>query len=159
MGASSSTGPLSRFLRTTGMIDLGFSGNPYTWSNGRKGRGLIMERLDRGLANGEWRRLFPRATVKHLARHASDHAPLLLDTFGDSDNTPRSFRFEAFWAKDPCSVKVVEQAWNYTGTGSPAYVLCQHLKAIKAALRCWNRNVFDNLQFGVRSLQEELDDV
>jgi hypothetical protein len=39
----------SNFLNTMGMIDLGFSGNPYTWSNHCQGLGLIKERLDRTL--------------------------------------------------------------------------------------------------------------
>lgn len=54
VGSSSISGLMNRFLWQIGMIDLGFSGNPFTWSNGREGRGLIMERLDRGLANGDW---------------------------------------------------------------------------------------------------------
>ena len=106
------------------MIDLGFFGNPYMWSNGREGRGLIMERLDWGLANGAWRSLFQRATVKHLVHYASDHAPILLDTMGDTDYNPWPSRFEAIWAQDLRSVEVVDKAWHLEGAGSPAYVLC-----------------------------------
>lgn len=66
------------------MLDLGYSGNPFTWTNGRHGRGLIKERLDRGLVNREWCLLFPRATVTHIARVASDHAQVILNTLGGS---------------------------------------------------------------------------
>jgi hypothetical protein len=38
-------------LNTCGMIDLGFHGLRYTWSNLREVRYLIQERLDRGFAN------------------------------------------------------------------------------------------------------------
>jgi len=37
------------FMNSFGMIDLGFSCNPFTWSNHRQGHGLIKERLDRGI--------------------------------------------------------------------------------------------------------------
>ena len=39
--------------------DLGFTGPAYTWSNGRRGVEFIWERLDRTLANDQWRNLFP----------------------------------------------------------------------------------------------------
>lgn len=78
------------------MLDIDFAGNPYTWSNCREGRGIITERLDRGLANGDWRSLFLRATITHIARIASDHAPLSLDMVGYKDRHPHPFRFEAF---------------------------------------------------------------
>lgn len=86
VGSSSIGNALNQFLWNSGMLDLGFSGNPYTWTNGREGRGLIMERLDRGVANEGWRTLFPRAIISHNPRHALDHAPIILNTFGDNDS-------------------------------------------------------------------------
>lgn len=117
-----------------------------------------MERLDRGLGNGDWRSLFTRATVRHLPRHASDQAPLLLDTMGDTDRCSSPFRFEAIWAQDKRSDEIINKAWHFHGSGSPSYVLCQHLKATKAALRSWNRTVFGDVMERVSSLQRELDE-
>jgi hypothetical protein len=48
--SSSSNGPFRRFIDHFGMIDVGFAGNPFTWSNNRSGLENIKERLDRGLA-------------------------------------------------------------------------------------------------------------
>jgi hypothetical protein len=53
-------------LNACNMIDLGFSGPKYTWSNCHDMNSLIMERLDRVLANPDWRILFPEASVTHL---------------------------------------------------------------------------------------------
>lgn len=39
--------------------DLGFSGNPFTWNNGREDDENISERLDRFVANKEWQFQFP----------------------------------------------------------------------------------------------------
>jgi hypothetical protein len=77
---SSFNNSFSHFLNTMGMIDLGFSGNPYTWSNHRQGPGLIKEHLDRGIASLEWIHTFPNFFVTHLPAHTSDHNPLILDT-------------------------------------------------------------------------------
>jgi len=70
----------SHFLNAMGMIDLGFSSNPYTWSNHRQGLGLIKEHLDRGIASLEWIHTFPDFSITHLLAHTSDHNPFLLDT-------------------------------------------------------------------------------
>lgn len=34
-----------------GLMDLGYNGPNFTWSNGRRGADNILERLDRALAN------------------------------------------------------------------------------------------------------------
>jgi exonuclease III len=47
------------FMNTQGMVDLGFSGNPFTSSNHRDGRHRIKQRLDRGIASTSWFSLFP----------------------------------------------------------------------------------------------------
>ena len=49
--ACSSTDPFRHFLDSFGMVDLGFVGNPFTWSNKRQNHHLIKERLVRGITN------------------------------------------------------------------------------------------------------------
>uniref|UniRef100_A0A2N9IFF8 DUF4283 domain-containing protein n=1 Tax=Fagus sylvatica TaxID=28930 RepID=A0A2N9IFF8_FAGSY len=83
-----------------GAVDLGYVGARFTWCNKRWGRGSIKERLDRGIANVEWRTKFPRATVLHLGAVNSDHCPLLIDTNPVDIRCPRPFHFEAMWAED-----------------------------------------------------------
>ena len=55
-------------LDSCGMVDLGFHGPKFTWVNKREVGHFIQERLDRGFANIDWRDLYPKATVHHLAR-------------------------------------------------------------------------------------------
>ena len=57
--ACSSNDVFHGFLDSFGMIDLGFSGNPFTWSNECWDDHLIKERLDRGITNPQWVHLFP----------------------------------------------------------------------------------------------------
>jgi exonuclease III len=78
--ASSSTDYFHEFVNSFGLVDLGFTGNPFTWSNHRDGRHLIRQRLDCGMASSQWVHLFPSTSILHLPALSSDHSPLLLDT-------------------------------------------------------------------------------
>lgn len=51
--ASSSNCGFRNMININGLIDLEFTGHPYTWTNKRMGRANIRERLDRAFANGE----------------------------------------------------------------------------------------------------------
>lgn len=52
---NSSNGGYARMINDLGWIDIGFSGSPYTWNNRRRGAANIMELLDRGFTNNEWK--------------------------------------------------------------------------------------------------------
>ncbi|XP_028089245.1 uncharacterized protein LOC114289680 [Camellia sinensis] len=62
-----------------GLMDLGFSGPCFTWTNLRQASGIIRERLDRALCNNDWHLLHPDTTIFHLPRIHSDHCPILLN--------------------------------------------------------------------------------
>ena len=68
---------LKELMFDLGAIDLGYSGNKFTWAKGRWGSATIKERLDRGLASISWRLVFPKASVQHLGTLNSDHLPIL----------------------------------------------------------------------------------
>lgn len=53
--SNSSVGGFQHFINTFGLLDLGFTGHPFTWSNRRSGDSHIQERLDRGFANTQWK--------------------------------------------------------------------------------------------------------
>jgi hypothetical protein len=56
-----------------GLTDLGFSGLPYTYDNGRDGDDNVKVRLDRAVACSEWRDLFGETVLHHLVSSRSDH--------------------------------------------------------------------------------------
>ena len=60
------------------LYDLGFSGQKFTWCNGRYGEQRTKIRLDKMVANEDWLRLFPEARVRHVAMSISDHCLLML---------------------------------------------------------------------------------
>lgn len=69
----------NNLLNNCNLMDLGFSGPKFMWSN-KRNNGLVMKRLDRALSNPQWKVLFEDAHVCHLPRTSSDHHPILLHT-------------------------------------------------------------------------------
>lgn len=59
-----------------GLVDVPFTGNPYTWSNRQHSATFIRTRLDRALGDISWHQLFPNAVVHNLLPIGSDHAPI-----------------------------------------------------------------------------------
>lgn len=80
-----------------GLIDMGFSGPRFTWNHGASAEMRGLARLDRELCNADWRRIFPKATVKHLAYSYSNHCPLLIHLAPSEGNSlgQRAFHFQA----------------------------------------------------------------
>ncbi|KAL9673914.1 hypothetical protein QQ045_030177 [Rhodiola kirilowii] len=70
----------NEFLIQAGLLDAGFEGNPFTWSNNRTEANRVWKRLDRVLLNGHALTAYPTLSVKHLARMCSDHCPLFVVT-------------------------------------------------------------------------------
>lgn len=66
-------------LDSCNMVNLGFSGPRFTWSNRRGVRSLIQERLDKFFVNSDWCTLYLNAKVSHLTRVHSDHCLVHLD--------------------------------------------------------------------------------
>lgn len=58
------------------LVDLGYCGPKFTWTNGRRGPSYTVERLDRAAANPEWCMHFYIVEVSVLARSCSDHNPI-----------------------------------------------------------------------------------
>lgn len=95
-------------MKVSELIDLGFQGNIFTWSNMQIGRDNILERAS---ANYQWRNLFPRAIVYHGARVGSDHAPIILD-FDPVGRRKHIFRFESSWLQEEECKNIVENSWS-----------------------------------------------
>ena len=100
---------LKECLDRCNMIDLGFNGPRFTWTNRREVQGLIQERIDRFFVNPSWCLLYPEARVSHLTRCHSDHCPVLLELQPTIwTNRTRPFKFQRFWLFDITFPKVVE---------------------------------------------------
>ena len=139
-------------LDSCNMVDLGFSGPRFTWSNRRGVRGLIQERLDRFFVNPGWCTLYPNARVSHLTRVHSDHCPVLLDFDpGVDSRLNRPFKFQSFWLNDLTFPSIVRDTWGRTNCLEKAVE-----KFAKDATD-WNRNHFGNIFAKKRRVMARLD--
>ena len=123
------------------MMNMGFVGPKFTWSNKREIGNLIQCRLDRCWANLNWKAFYTEANVTHLARINSDHYPLLLNlNLNTSSTNNRPFKFQSIWLSHKDFPTVVREAWagmesNLEGTISGFTTKAQR----------WNRDVFGNV--------------
>ncbi|XP_042983266.1 uncharacterized protein LOC122312668 [Carya illinoinensis] len=131
-------------LEQCGIRDLTYSGQRYTWSNNRRGRGFTKERIDRAMANREWLELFPSALCHVMTAVKSDHSSLITSIIhnnGEGSRKQRVFRYEAAWDLREDSTIVLEQAWKRSEMGDDlAGSLRDKLETCQKSLTRWVKN-------------------
>ncbi|CAM8882279.1 unnamed protein product [Rhodiola kirilowii] len=139
-----------------GLTDLGFKGSPFTFSNKRRGAMEVKARLDRVLANADWRDAFPFAQVTHITTCTSDHYSLLIDLLTSSrKHKSRSFKFEPMWLRQKDFGDVVKEAWQNSGGDSQS--LTSRLQQCGEYLKRWNGKVFGPVKTKMRNLKDQLE--
>ncbi|XP_073037090.1 uncharacterized protein [Primulina eburnea] len=143
------------FILDSGLIDAGFEGSSFTWTNK-----TIWKRLDRVLVSVDWGDHFSSIRVEHLARTVSDHCPLLV-TAPVFARGPSSFRFQRMWVRHHGFLQTVRLNWNLPCSLSGMPRLFAKMKRLKHHLRWWNRDVFGSIfdrlteaERGVRSAED-----
>lgn len=101
--AQSSSTSFRGFVQDSGLIDIDFSSNQYTWNNKRCGLSNIQERLDRGFMNDASQLLFPHAHILHLSALNSDHKPILLST------KQKLSTLKSLLDSSPCGLMILQQ--------------------------------------------------
>ncbi|KAG6469540.1 hypothetical protein ZIOFF_070469 [Zingiber officinale] len=119
----------NNFIMLAGLVDAGFVGDRYTWTNNR-----VWKRLDRVLLSPSWGSLDFTVRVEHLSRAASDHCPLLVE-FPGFQKPRASFRFQRMWGLQRLQMK---------------------LRRLKEHLKWWNMEVFGNIHDRVLQAEESM---
>lgn len=127
-------------------------GGRFTWHRNCRGNRVVAKKLDRGLANLQWRLEFPEAYVEVLSRLHSDHNPILLHLGGLPQlRGSRPFRFEAAWIVHDSYHRLVADAWQEKKDRPVAA-----LNKVKEESIHWNREVFGNIFNKKRNIEARL---
>nr|XP_023924931.1 uncharacterized protein LOC112036353 [Quercus suber] len=122
------------------MIDIGFSGPHFTWTNRREVQALIQEGINRVFVNPSWCLLYPEARVVHLTRCYSDHSPMMLEVLPRIiTGRNRPFKFHTCWLTDPTFPRIVTQAWGQ------AHSLADAIEKFTKDATTWNMMQFGNI--------------
>lgn len=141
---SASISDFQGFLSDASLEDVGFKGSLYTWYNGQSGEGAIWARLDRVLVNHLWLQQFPNLSVEHLSRQASLLTPLVVKLASAGSKAPSRFCFQKMWTFHARFLSDVESCWKGVDTVlPPLHSFAIKLKAVKAMLKRWKREVFE----------------
>ena len=122
------------------MVDMGFFGPRYTWTNKREISNLILERINRFFMNPNWCVLYLNARVTHLPRCHFDHCPVLMEALPiNLVKLTSPFRFQEFWLSNIFFPTIVFKAWN----GSME--LAESIDCFSKDATAWNRIHFSNI--------------
>lgn len=123
------------------LLDMGFVGPKFTWTNGGQGGANIRERIDRAWCNLQWSQQFEGFAIRHLLRASSDHHPLRLgDPHLEGARKYLGFRFLDAWFHHPDFITKVEEFWRK----EPAN-LSETIASFKTGIWHWNQTTFGNI--------------
>lgn len=137
-------------LEDCNLQDAGYTGNTFTWCNGRRKGKRISKRLDRVLVNDCWLDTFQNTRIDDKSKTGSDHRVLLMRNYNNNQEIIKYFKFLNFWIHQPGYKELVEDSWRQAVQGNAQWVLQQKLKTVSKKLSFWSRhtigNVFDKVQ-------------
>jgi hypothetical protein len=144
-------------LNNCNLVDLGFHGDIYTWTNNQVDENHIKERLDRFFATTNWISMFPRVTNYHLMNYMSDHNPILLvfgtnnDFSEDSRPKVQIKRFENGWLQEQACNQIVKETWRQTGGD-----ISNKLQSVMERTHNWGKTNYGNIPKNIRDLQTKI---
>lgn len=161
MGGNKRRGPCINNFRNCchnlGIFDIKAMGSMWTWTNGRKGKARICEKLDHFLANTEWENLFPRAQATNCSFFGSDHRAVKLSVnlrkWVPKHKPCKPFIFENKWILENGFIDNVKQFWDST---APAKTLPEKLSICGDLVSKWAEKV-GNTKKKIAKLSKEID--
>jgi hypothetical protein len=141
-------------LNDCNLVDLGYHGDMFTWTNNQIDNSHIKERLDRYCATPNWINRFPRFTNYHLMNYTSDHKPILLvfgtnNDFREDTNTKIKIkRFENSWSQDPDCLQLIKSTWENDDED-----LQNKLNSVMDKVHSWGKAKHGNIPSEIKIIQ------
>lgn len=148
--------PFTNWISEAGLLDLGFTGPTFTWTNKQSLHMNIAERLDRVLGNEDWNMLFPQAKVSHLPRYNSDHSPIMLNTTPTYVHRNYPVRFERIWENNMEVKDIITHNWS---TSRDHYSLDNKITDLLRNLKIWGKATFGYIPNRIKESEAELESI
>lgn len=113
-------------------------GPRFTWTYNRKGKNLLLEKLDMAFSNTSWLEQFPLTHVDNEIISALDHSPIILTTTVQTQSK-RQYKFEPYWYNFPDCLELIKTASTSDFRGSACFVLHNKLHSTLQALVQWSK--------------------
>ncbi|KAK4380902.1 hypothetical protein Sango_3019300 [Sesamum angolense] len=152
---SASMNEFRNCIMDAGLLQLPFTGCPYTWHNCSEGTRSLWKRLDRMLVNEVWLETWPSSSYTSALPSTSDNSPLIIN--GANRAAYHSvFRFENYLAKQSGFLDSVKDIWRHKISGTTMYEVVCKLKALKCVFH-QQRKLKGTLTENVRLAKSFLD--
>ncbi|KAJ1420439.1 Endonuclease/exonuclease/phosphatase superfamily [Sesbania bispinosa] len=139
-------------LADCNLLDIGATGNAFTWVRKENGVLRTAKRLDRALADCSWRTAFQEAYLENLCRVYSDHCHLLLCVAkGHQIQQNRPFRYLDAWSYHQDYHQVVLNAWRSGRSNA-----LDGLDRVRRDSVTFNKEVFGNIFQHKRRVESRL---
>ncbi|KAI0516068.1 hypothetical protein KFK09_008740 [Dendrobium nobile] len=145
-----------KFMNDNDYHDVGVVGPRFTWCNNKVRSGRILERLDRCLLNSLALQNIQITVVRHLARVASNHRPIVLKLFEVSIKMRRYIKFEEVWLSFRTSVHIVAKGWKKNYIGDDMEVMNKKCKRNLNDLFYWSKNKMKDFSSEKEKLKAEI---
>ena len=123
------------------LVDLRYSGEQFTWTNGRFGReDFTARKLDRALVNQAWLDSFSESFTHFPAPGISDHSPIIVHINKYQRRKGRAFKFYNYWTKVGNYADTVKNIWNHNIVGTAQFQISQKLRFLKQELKIFGKS-------------------
>lgn len=145
-------------MQTCELHDLGFKGVPYTYDNKRHGWNNVKVRLDRAVADDNWRALFSNSHVEHLTSPCSDHAPIMLRFSSELglQVKRKCLHYEIFWEHEAELPELISESWSSSGHKSDLADINNSLGRVMLALHSWSKKKCKNIGRQIEKYRKEI---
>ncbi|KAL0423851.1 UNVERIFIED_CONTAM: hypothetical protein Sradi_0919900 [Sesamum radiatum] len=134
-----------RALSDCDLHDIGFMGDPFTWSNRQLAPHTMYECLDRACANIGCSQMYSEASILHLPQTYSDHKVLSINLLAQAEGPQswsRPLRFKAAWLQSDQCEKVASNSWGMCWGNSRTVGIAAQLDFCQQNLKRWSHKVF-----------------
>ncbi|XP_071678431.1 uncharacterized protein [Lolium perenne] len=139
------------------LMDLGYTGTPWTFEKKVAGGSYCRVHLDRALATSSRCERYPLAALQHLTAVASDHSAILLrfEPILEPPLQAKLFRYEAMWETHQDFKPLMDREWRLD-TCTSMHGLERKLKGLSQSLSDWGRDTFGSVCRELRDLRRQL---